>query len=75
MSKQWRGLVIDAQQQGNIARFMNCCWGRDSMRPCDYESEPERGFNVEAECEWSRTLKRPVVVLYATKEIDRGEGG
>ena len=52
---EWNGgLHVDNKERGNISRFINCCWARESAR---------KQINVQAVVAWNGDIKRPVLSL------------
>ncbi|PNH12147.1 hypothetical protein TSOC_000953 [Tetrabaena socialis] len=58
-----KGLVVDALERGNMARFINDKWGQDGRR------KP----NVVAKVFWSTEDSRPYIMLYAATKIEPGD--
>jgi hypothetical protein len=50
-----------------------CVAVANGVRCRAYKDSPDEAANVTAHCEWSRSLKRPVVMLYASKDILPGD--
>jgi hypothetical protein len=56
------GLIVDNRESGNIARFINCSWGRAPEEP----GEPSH-VNVTAFQAWNLDSHRPVIRLKAAR--------